>query len=77
MYRNMVDQKDPLLTYSCSISPQDYDEAGNPKTFSIHAGDTGGFSSNVLKHMPVSKIAGKYLMVFNPLDNSLTIRKPE
>jgi len=77
MYRTMADQIDPLLTYSCSISPQDYDKVGNPKTFSIHAGDTGGFSSNVLKHMPVSKIAGKYLMVFDPNKKALTVKFPE
>ena len=67
----------PLLTYSCSISQQDVDKVGNAKTFSVHAGDHGGFSSNVLKHMPISKIGGKYLMIFDPVSVTLTIKKPE
>ena len=67
----------PLLTYVCSISPQATDERGNAITFSIHGGNVGGFSENVLKHMPISQIAGKYLMVFDPEKKTLTIRLPE
>ena len=73
----MAEKAEPLLTYICSISPQTLDEGGNAKTFSIHVGDTGGFSSNVLKYMPISKRAGKYMMTFNPANRSLTIKKPE
>jgi hypothetical protein len=73
----MAETTDPLLTYICSISPQTIDENGNPKTFSIHAGDTGGFSSNVLKHMPISRVAGKYMMTFDPVGRTLTVKKPE
>lgn len=73
----MVEKSVPLLKYTCSISPQTLDEGGNAKTFSIHAGNTGDFSSNVLKHMPISKTAGKYLMIFDPIEETLTIKKPE
>ncbi len=72
----MVEKQEPLLTYTCSISPQTLDDVGNAKTFSIHAGNTGGFSSNVLKFMPISKIAGKYLMKFDPDLKQIIVRKP-
>jgi len=73
----MAETTYPLLTYICSISPQKIDAKGNAITFSIHGGNVGGFSKNVLKHMPISQIAGKYLMVFDPDKNTLTIRRPE
>lgn len=73
----MVRKTSPLLTYSCSISPQDYDSEGVAKTFSIHGGDHGGFSSNVLKYMKPSKVAGKYLMVFDPIALTITIKMPK
>lgn len=73
----MVEKADPLLTYICSISPQVKDDDGSAVTFSIHAGNTGGFSSNVLKYMPPSKIAGKYMMTFDPEKLEITIKKPE
>jgi len=73
----MVKSIPPLLTYSCSISVQGKDENGNPKTFSIFAGDLGGFSSNVLKGMPPSKDVGKYLMTYDPVKRTLTIKSPE
>ena len=73
----MVEKAEPLLTYICSISTQSVDAEGSVKTFSIHVGDTGGFSSNVLRYMPISKRAGKYLMTFDPTNRSLTIKKPE
>lgn len=70
----MAEESIPLLTYPCSISPREIDEDGNAKTFSIHVGNTGGFSSNVLKYMPISKIAGKYLMVLDPVEKTLTVK---
>lgn len=73
----MVEKSEPLLTYSCSISPQNLDANGNAVTFSIHGGNIGGFSANVLKSMPISKIAGKYLMVFDPVKKTLTVKFPE
>lgn len=75
----MAENTEPLLTYICSISPRELDENGNAKTFSIHVGDIGRFSSNVLKpdNMPISKIAGKYMMTFDPEGKTLTIQKPK
>ncbi len=67
----------PLLTYMCSISPQKVDENGNVETFSVTAGKTGRFAENVLKHMPISETAGKYLMEFNPTLEQIIIRKPK
>ena len=77
MYRNMAELNKPLLTYSCSISVQGKHEDGSPKTFSIFAGNLGGFSSNVLKRMPPSKVAGRYQMVYDPENQTLTIRFPK
>lgn len=75
----MVETTDPLLTYICSLSPREFDEHGNAKTFTIHVGDTGGFSSNVLKpkNMPISRIAGKYVMTFDPIEKTLTVKAPK
>lgn len=75
----MAETTSPLLTYICSISARELDSDGNAKTFSIHVGNTGGFSSNVLKldNMPISKIAGKYMMTFDPIDKKLIIQKPK
>lgn len=71
----MDDQTPPLLTHTCSISVQSYDRnTGAPKTFSIFGGDYGDFSSNVLKHMPPSRDAGKYQMTFDPTAKTLTIK---
>jgi len=69
----------PLLEYMCSISPRTFDEDGNAETFSIHVGNMGDFSSNVLKrgNMPISSIAGKYMMMFDPDKKTLTIQKPK
>lgn len=74
----MEETTDPLLTYICSISPREVDEHGNAKTFTIHVGNIGDFSSNVLKpeNMPISKIAGKYVMTFDPAEKTLTVKKP-
>lgn len=74
----MVETTDPLLTYICSISPREFDDGGDAKTFTIHVGDTGGFSSNVLKpeNMPISRIGGKYVMTFDPVGKTLTVKKP-
>lgn len=77
MYITMAETKEPLLTYSCSISVQTYNEDGTPKTFSIFGGDRGGFSSNMLKHMRPSKVVGSYRMVFDPEEMTLTIRAPK
>ena len=75
----MVEKAMPLLTYICSISPREFDDDGNAKTFSIHVGNIGGFSSNVLKpdNMPISRIAGKYKMTFDPVEKTLTIQLPK
>lgn len=69
----------PLLTCICSISPRTFDKDGNARTFTIHAGNTGGFSANVLKpeNMPISKVGGKYLMIFDQDKLTLTIKKAE
>lgn len=77
MYITMVETKEPLLAYSCSISVQTYKEDGTPKTFSIFGGDRGGFSSNVLKYLRPSKEVGSYRMVFDPDERTLTIRYPK
>lgn len=77
-YIAMKEQTSPLLTYICSISAQGIDKStGKAKTFSIFAGDYGGFSSNILEHMPPSKESGKYLMTFDPVKVTLTIRSLE
>lgn len=75
----MEEKAVPLLEYMCSISPRTFDRDGNAKTFSIHVGDLGGFSSNVLKleNMPISMIAGKYMMKFDPVGKTLSIQKPK
>lgn len=77
MYITMVEIKEPLLVYSCSISVQEYDSDNKPKTFSIFGGDRFGFSSNVLKHMRPSKEVGSYRMVFDPEKKTLTISVPK